>query len=111
MTINPQSQLGLARDRAEELRLTAAACGASRRLPRPRHDKENLMSATQDWTAHTGDGPARYQRLLVPAIFDPCARKLVAHARVRPGMRVLDVACGTGAMSRVAARATGPTGS
>jgi SAM-dependent methyltransferase len=68
------------------------------------------MSATQDWTAHAGEGPARYQRLLVPAAFDPFARKLVAHAGVRPGMRVLDVACGTGAVSRVAARAAGPDG-
>lgn len=69
------------------------------------------MSATQDWTALTSDGPARYQRLLVPAVFDPFAQRLVAHARVRQGMRVLDVACGTGAVSRVAARAVGPKGS
>jgi ubiquinone/menaquinone biosynthesis C-methylase UbiE len=139
--INPDIQLGLARDRAEELRLSAAASAASRRDPgepsrafagalrerflraagtrwrsvahrllQPTHDKENLM-ATQDWTAHCGEGPARYQRLLVPAVFDPFARRLVAHARVTAGMRILDVACGTGAASRVAARAAGPTGS
>lgn len=98
---NPEIQLALARDRAEQLRLLAA----------PRHNQENLMSTTQDWTAHAGEGPARYQRLLVPAVFEPFARMLVAHAGVGPGMRILDMACGTGALSRVAARAAGPEGS
>jgi ubiquinone/menaquinone biosynthesis C-methylase UbiE len=122
MIVNPEIRLRLARDHAEELRLDAARCGKwpcgltewrsfAGRMLRSRYDKENLMSATQDWTAHSGEGPARYQRLLVPAVFDPFARKLVAHSGVRPGMRVLDVACGTGAVSRVAARAAGPEGS
>lgn len=38
------------------------------------------------------------------------ARRLVAHAGVRPGMRVLDVACGTGAGLLEAARRVGPGG-
>lgn len=38
------------------------------------------------------------------------ARRLVAHAGVCPGMRVLDVACGTGAALLEAARRTGPDG-
>jgi SAM-dependent methyltransferase len=38
------------------------------------------------------------------------ARRLVAHAGVRPGMRVLDVACGTGAALLEAARRVGPDG-
>jgi ubiquinone/menaquinone biosynthesis C-methylase UbiE len=38
------------------------------------------------------------------------ARRLVAHADVRPGMRVLDVACGTGAALLEAARRVGPDG-
>jgi SAM-dependent methyltransferase len=38
------------------------------------------------------------------------ARRLVVHAGVRPGMRVLDVACGTGAGLLEAARRVGPDG-
>lgn len=38
------------------------------------------------------------------------ARRLVAHAGVRPGMRVLDVACGTGAALLEATRRVGPDG-
>lgn len=121
MMLNPEIGLRLAQERAEALRLDAARCGTSpgvltrlafaRRLSGPRYDKETLMSTTQDWTAHAGDGPARYQRLLVPAVFDPFARRLIAQVGVTPGMRILDIACGTGAVSRVAARAAGPTGS
>jgi SAM-dependent methyltransferase len=38
------------------------------------------------------------------AVTTPCAAKLVKWARVRPGQRVLDVACGTGVVSVTAAR-------
>jgi SAM-dependent methyltransferase len=41
---------------------------------------------------------------------DQIARRLVAHAGVRPGMRVLDVACGTGAALLEAAHRAGPDG-
>src|SRR5262249_6967805 len=102
-------------DRVQILNLTVAAthpdslATPTSRDPDPK--RRSLMSITQDWTAHAGEGPARYQRLLAPAVFEPFARKLVSHARVRPGMNILDLACGTGAVSRAAARATGPHGS
>jgi ubiquinone/menaquinone biosynthesis C-methylase UbiE len=44
-------------------------------------------------------------------MFTPFAQRLIADLRIRPGAAVLDVACGTGVVSRLAARATGPTGS
>jgi len=51
-----------------------------------------------------------YQRYLEPVLFGPWAHRLVTYAGVQPGDVVLDVAAGTGAVSRVAARAAGPGG-
>jgi SAM-dependent methyltransferase len=51
-----------------------------------------------------------YERDLVPAIFGPWVEDLLAAADVRPGARVLDVACGTGVVARAAARRVGATG-
>lgn len=55
-------------------------------------------------------GPQAYERYIVPAWMGGFARDLVATARVRPGERVLDVACGAGVVAREAARLAGPTG-
>ncbi|MET0417175.1 MAG: methyltransferase domain-containing protein [Actinoplanes sp.] len=48
-----------------------------------------------------------YESAFVPALFDAWAHKLVGLAGVRAGESVLDVACGTGAVARVAADAGG----
>jgi ubiquinone/menaquinone biosynthesis C-methylase UbiE len=66
---------------------------------------------TMDWSAQGGSGPQMYQAFLVPAMFTPFAETLVMKAGIGPGSRVLDVACGTGAASRAAARRSGPDGS
>jgi SAM-dependent methyltransferase len=50
-----------------------------------------------------------YQDTFVPALFGPWAQRLVAAADLHPGQAVLDVACGTGAVTRAAAELAGPT--
>lgn len=67
--------------------------------------------ATFDWSAQGGSGPATYQDFLVPAMFTPYAESLARQVGVGEGSRVLDVACGTGAASRVMARRAGGSGS
>jgi len=51
-----------------------------------------------------------YERYLVPVIFGPWAEDLLDAAALRPGERVLDVACGTGVVARAAAPRVEPAG-
>lgn len=52
-----------------------------------------------------------YESTFVPALFAAWARHLVDTVGVAPGERVLDVACGTGAVARAAAGPAGSAGS
>lgn len=51
-----------------------------------------------------------YDEFFLPALFGAWPPRLVAAARLRPGMRVLDVACGTGVLTVAAAKAVSPGG-
>jgi SAM-dependent methyltransferase len=53
-----------------------------------------------EWGATPEDAPRAYQGYLVPAMFLELADKVVDAAGPLDGARVLDVACGTGALSR-----------
>ncbi|MBW7882618.1 MAG: methyltransferase domain-containing protein [Caldilineaceae bacterium] len=73
-------------------------------------------AATERSQQHQRDGysesvPRNYERYFVPAIGAPLAHDLIRIAALRPGERVLDVACGTGVVARLAAQAAGAPGS
>jgi ubiquinone/menaquinone biosynthesis C-methylase UbiE len=52
----------------------------------------------------SGNMADRYEEFLVPVIFDPWARNLLTRADLKPGHRLLDLACGTGIVARLAAK-------
>jgi ubiquinone/menaquinone biosynthesis C-methylase UbiE len=58
----------------------------------------------------TGNAAETYERALVPAVFAPWAPHVVALADPQTGERVLDIACGTGLIARLAAERVGRTG-
>jgi ubiquinone/menaquinone biosynthesis C-methylase UbiE len=60
---------------------------------------------------YAGNPPANYESFFVPTIGAPMAKELVTEVAPRPGERVLDVACGTGVVAKLAAREVGATGS
>lgn len=60
------------------------------------------MSRQEHWQLD-GSAPELYQRYLVPAITSIWAADLIDRARPRPAEAALDIACGTGAVTRLAA--------
>src|SRR5262245_42240190 len=68
------------------------------------------MSQQMDWTAYGGNAAEIYEHHMVPAIFGPWAEDLLGLAVPQAGERVLDVACGTGVVARLAAQSVGPSG-
>lgn len=58
----------------------------------------------------TAEQAEAYEALFVPALFAQWAGPLVEVARVKPGQRVLDVACGTGVVARAALDVVGDSG-
>jgi ubiquinone/menaquinone biosynthesis C-methylase UbiE len=67
------------------------------------------MSDQGQWQV-AGNAAEIYERALVPAVFSAWAPLVVDLADPRPGVRVLDAACGTGVIARLVARRVGPTG-
>jgi ubiquinone/menaquinone biosynthesis C-methylase UbiE len=52
-----------------------------------------------------------YEEFFVPALFQEWTNRVADAALVRPGQRVLDVACGTGVLTRTVAERVGTAGS
>ena len=58
----------------------------------------------------SGNAAELYERYAVPYVLGPWAPELVELAALKRGDRVLDLACGTGVVARLAAPRVGPTG-
>src|SRR4030095_9294287 len=79
----------------------------------PNHPREKSgeaeMAQPERWEL-SGQGPESYEQHLVPALFAAFAASLVTQATVRLGERLLDAACGTGIVARIAAPHIGEAG-
>jgi ubiquinone/menaquinone biosynthesis C-methylase UbiE len=67
------------------------------------------MPQQEQWQL-SGNAAELYERYAVRYVLGPWAPGLVALAALQPGERVLDLACGTGVVARLAAPGVGPTG-
>jgi ubiquinone/menaquinone biosynthesis C-methylase UbiE len=67
------------------------------------------MSVQNQWQS-LGNASENYERYLVPSMFASWIPALVELAGLATGQRVLDVACGTGVVTRAAAQVVGATG-
>ena len=70
---------------------------------------DHTMSQQGQWQV-AGSAPEVYERDLVPAVFGPWATILIGLAPPKVGDRVIDIACGTGIVARIAAAKVGPSG-
>jgi len=58
----------------------------------------------------SGNAAEQYELYKVPRLFRPLALRLLEHLALRSGERVLDAACGTGIVARIAAERVAPDG-
>ena len=65
---------------------------------------------TVSYRSFTGTAAENYERHFVPKIATPVSVALLEAAALQPGERVLDVACGTGLIARLAAERVGSSG-
>jgi ubiquinone/menaquinone biosynthesis C-methylase UbiE len=70
---------------------------------------EGPMTAAEQWQL-SSSAAERYERIVARYILGPWAPLLVERAAVAPGERVLDVACGTGVVGRIATQRVGAKG-
>jgi ubiquinone/menaquinone biosynthesis C-methylase UbiE len=68
------------------------------------------MTRDEQWQL-TGSAAERYERVIVGGFLRRLAERFLEDVPLRPGDRVLDVACGTGVVARLAAPRVGRSGS
>lgn len=69
-----------------------------------------LIQPTTAFEQYVGNPAEVYQQHFVPVIAAPFARRLLTAVQLQAGERVLDVACGTGVVARLAAEQVGSSG-
>jgi len=67
------------------------------------------MTDQERWQL-SSSGAESYERFQVPSVFEPLARLFLEQVPLQPGQRVLDIACGTGIVARLAAPIVGTEG-
>lgn len=73
--------------------------------------QQPISAQEQVYGKSFGGNPAEnYHRFFVPSIGAPVANDLIGVADLKPGEHVLDVACGTGIVTRLAAKRVGAAG-
>ena len=68
------------------------------------------MTQQISFETYSGNAAENYERYFVPAIGAALAADLVELAALRPGERVVDIACGTGVVTSLAAERVGAAG-
>ncbi len=79
-------------------------------MPRRVRSSYGDPMTTATYQDFSGSAAETYEAFFVPTIATPFSGELLSAAALQPGDAVLDVACGTGVIARLAAAAVGATG-